>query len=101
MPLFASLRSLRDSLLRRDRLDSELDAELKAFVEQLIDRYVARGMTPDAARRAALLEVGDIEAVKDRVRDARIGNGLETTIGERATPGAVSGGRRHLRSWQS
>ena len=82
MPLLASLRSLRDSLLRRDRLDSELDAELKSFVAQLIDRYVARGMTPDAARRAAFLEVGDIEAVKDRVRDVRIGNGLETTIGD-------------------
>ncbi len=39
-------------------------------------------MTPDAARRAAFLEMGDIESVKDRVRDARIGNGLETTIGD-------------------
>jgi predicted permease len=39
-------------------------------------------MTRDAGRRAALLEVGGIEAVKDRVRTARLGNGLETTVGD-------------------
>ena len=82
MPLLARIRSLRDVLLRKERLEAELDDELKAFVEQIADRHVARGMTRDAARRAALLEVGSIEAVKDRVRSARIGNGLETTVGD-------------------
>jgi len=82
MPLLARIRSLRDLLFRKEELEADLDNELKAFVEQITARHVARGMTHDAARRAALLEVGGVEAVKDGVRTARIGNGLETTIGD-------------------
>jgi predicted permease len=82
MPWLARVTSLRDWLLRAYRLDKELDAELRVFVEELADRYVARGMTREAARRAALLEMGGIEQVKERVRDVRIGNRLETTMGD-------------------
>src|SRR5262245_17519413 len=82
MPVLARIRSLRDLLLRKEQLEADLDRELQAFVEQITVRNLARGMTPEAARRAALLEVGGLEAVKDGVRTARIGNGLETTIGD-------------------
>jgi predicted permease len=82
MPFLARIRSLRDLLLRKEQLEADLDNELKAFVEQIVERHVAHGMTHDAARRAALLEVGGLEAVKDDVRTARIGNGVETTIGD-------------------
>jgi VIT1/CCC1 family predicted Fe2+/Mn2+ transporter len=80
MPLRARLTSLRDSLLRKDRLDTELDAELGAFIDELADRYIARGMNAEAARQAALAELGGLVRVKEAVRDRRIGNGLETTI---------------------
>jgi len=82
MPFLARIRSLRDLLLRKEQLEADLDNELKAFVEQIVERHVAHGMTHEAARRAALLEVGGLEAVKDDVRTARIGNGVETTIGQ-------------------
>jgi putative ABC transport system permease protein len=82
MPLFARIRSLRDSLLRRHRLDDELDEELRAFVEELTDRHVRRGLTPEVARLAALSELGGMEHVKEQVRDARIGNGVETTLAD-------------------
>ena len=82
MWLFARLCSLRDSLLRKQRLDRDLDEELRAFVEQLADRYVARGMARVDARRAAVIELGGYEQVKERVRDIRIGNNVETTMGD-------------------
>ena len=82
MPLFARLVSLRDSLWRKQRLDRELDNELRVFVEELADRYVARGMGRVDARRAAVIELGGYEQVKERVRDIRIGNKVETTMGD-------------------
>lgn len=79
MPLFSKLKSLAWTLLRGSRLDRELDEELRGFVDELAARHRAAGMTPDAARRAALLEVGGVEQVKERVRDVRVGAWLETT----------------------
>jgi predicted permease len=59
--------------LRRDRVEHELSAELMAYVELLTDEKVRAGMAPRAARRAALLELGGLEQVKERVRDAWVG----------------------------
>jgi putative ABC transport system permease protein len=82
MPLLARLSSLRDTLLRKYRLDRELDQELRVFVEELADRYTARGLSREDARRAAIIELGGYEQVKERVRDIRIGNRMETTMGD-------------------
>ena len=43
--------------------DAEVQDELAFHVEKRIADYVARGMTPEAARRAALARFGDLEAV--------------------------------------
>jgi hypothetical protein len=53
MSILSRLRSLRNTLFRKDRLDRELDDELHAALETLADRYVAGGLEPGAARRAA------------------------------------------------
>ena len=74
------VRSLFDTLLRRRRLERDLDDELRAYVGELADRYQARGLSPEAARRAALAEMGGLEHVKEQVRHARLGNGIETTV---------------------
>ena len=57
------------ALIRRTRAETDLDAELQAFLDASIDDKVRAGMAPDAARRAARMELGSAEAVKDRVRD--------------------------------
>src|SRR5215212_7465592 len=67
-------------VVRRGAAERELDAELRAHVELLTDERVAAGMSPAAARRAALLEVGGVETVKDHVRDAWTGAALQTLI---------------------
>jgi predicted permease len=45
--------------------EAEVDDELRFHVEERIRSYVASGMSPDEARRAALERFGDIAAVRD------------------------------------
>ena len=62
----------------RQRQDRELDEEVGSYVELLTAEKVAAGMAPDAARRAALVEMGGVAGVKDNVRDVRTGAFAET-----------------------
>jgi putative ABC transport system permease protein len=74
------LRSLWHTLVRPSRLDRDLDAELQEYVGALAARHVQAGLTPAAARRAALLECEGLEQTKEKVRDARIGAGVESVL---------------------
>jgi predicted permease len=56
-----------------ERSDRALDRELSGYVALLTEEKIKQGMDPEAARRAALLEVGGVEQVKERVRDVRPG----------------------------
>ncbi|HEY2433835.1 MAG TPA: ADOP family duplicated permease [Vicinamibacterales bacterium] len=58
-------------LLRRGRIERELDAELRYDFDRRVDDFVAGGMTAGEARRAARLEFGGLEQVKEMCRDAR------------------------------
>ena len=59
------------SLLHRGRLEHEVDEELRSHLDLLADRKEREGMEPDAARRAARVEFGSVDSVKEAVRDAR------------------------------
>ncbi|HEY2376800.1 MAG TPA: ABC transporter permease [Gemmatimonadaceae bacterium] len=58
---------------RRRNADGELAEELRAHVGLLIDERIRAGMTPDEARRNALLEMGGMAQVAEAVRDTRRG----------------------------
>ena len=73
------LRSALRNLFTRPRIEHELDADVRAYVELLTDEKVRAGMNRNDARRAALVELGGIERVKDEVREVRSGALLETT----------------------
>jgi len=64
------------SLLSRRRMDEELDEELRYHVDRKTEEYIAKGMAPPEARRAALLEMGGVEKRKEECRDARRVNWL-------------------------
>ena len=55
---------------RRER-DAELDEELNAHLEMLVEENVQRGMSALEARRDALIKLGGIEQTKEKVRDRR------------------------------
>jgi predicted permease len=68
------------TLLHRGQLDQDLDDELAYHLESKIADNIARGMMPQEARRAARIELGGIDQVKERVRQARVVAWLETLL---------------------
>jgi putative ABC transport system permease protein len=66
------------SLFHGQKADEELDEELRDHIELKTEQYISQGMTPQQARRAALLEMGGIEKRKEECRDARGVHFLET-----------------------
>ncbi|HEY1468301.1 MAG TPA: ABC transporter permease [Candidatus Acidoferrum sp.] len=65
------------SLFRRSQLDQELTEELSYHLEQKTNQFIAAGMSPAEARRAALLSMGGLEQRKEQCRDARKVNWLQ------------------------
>jgi predicted permease len=53
--------------------DDELGEEIRAFVEHDTESKTRSGMSPADARRAALIELGGAEQVKEHVRESRAG----------------------------
>lgn len=56
---------------RRSDAEADLEAELEAHLAMATDENLRRGMTPDAARRDALLRSGGVESAKEAYRDRR------------------------------
>ena len=59
------------SLLRGRQLDDDTRAELHEHFRRQIELHVAAGLTPEAARRAAVLEIGGVDQLTQASRDAR------------------------------
>ena len=57
------------ALLRNQRIERELDEELRAYRETAIDEKVRTGMAREEAVRAARVQFGSLDAVKDYTRD--------------------------------
>jgi predicted permease len=68
--IYAMRMRLR-SLFRREGVDRELDEELEYHVEMKTEENIAKGMTREQARRAALIDAGGIDQAKEKCRDAR------------------------------
>jgi hypothetical protein len=77
---FLVLLSRLGALFRFARLDGEIDAEIAAHVEMLIDENVRRGMPRDEARRAALVRFGGPMQLKEQHRDDRGLPFVDTTM---------------------
>ena len=58
-------------LRRRDRLEGELDRELRDHVERQVAEHVRAGMSEREARRRARLDFGGLDQIKELCRDAR------------------------------
>jgi predicted permease len=72
------VRRLLD-LMRRSRLDREMDDEMRAHLEHETEQNIAHGMSPEEARCAARRAFGGIERIQEEERDARGLRWLEDT----------------------
>ena len=59
------------SLFRGGAVDQELTEQMRFHLERQIAENLAAGMSPQEARRAARLDFGGVEQVKERCRDTR------------------------------
>jgi len=80
MRFVARFRSACRALFRSRQVNRELDDELRFALEELTERHRARGLSVDAARRTARLELGGIEQIKEEVRGRGVSQTIETTL---------------------
>ena len=78
--MIARAGSLLRNTTHKDQVDRELNEELSSYVEMLTEEKMKNGMNEQEARRAAMMEVGGVEQVKEEVRASRTGVSLETLI---------------------
>jgi len=68
MPLLPRLTSLWRNLFRKARNEQELAEKIDAYLEMLVEQKINEVFDPAEARRAALIELGGREQVKEKVR---------------------------------
>lgn len=70
MSVLSELHRRWSALVGRRRHESEMDDELSFHLEQDIERRIASGTSPEAARRQARLAFGSLDSVREECRDA-------------------------------
>jgi len=79
-------------------VEVDLDEEVHAHLEMLTEENIRAGMPPKEAQRAARIELGGIEQVKEQVREEGLGNWLRSVLSDcrygfrqlRKNPGATA-----------
>lgn len=78
MKLFSKGGSLLRNTVHKEQVDRDLNEEVGSYVELLTEKNMKQGMNEEEARRAAMVDVGGVEQVKEEVRAGRIGFAVET-----------------------
>jgi putative ABC transport system permease protein len=98
MPLLVKVRSFLRNLFLSHRVEVDLDQEVHSHLELLTEENTRAGMPPEEAQRAARIELGGIEQVKEQVREEGLGNWLHSVVSDcryglrqlRKNPGATA-----------
>src|SRR5437773_4934233 len=98
MPLLVKARSFLRNLLLSRGVEADLDQEVRSHLELLTEENIRAGMPPKEAQRAARIELGGIEQMKEQVRDVQTANWLRSVVSDcryglrqlRKNPGATA-----------
>ncbi|HEY7480254.1 MAG TPA: ABC transporter permease [Gemmatimonadales bacterium] len=82
MSLWRQLRSGLRRLTHRHDADRELAEEVGHYLEQAAAAHEATGLSPEAALRAARMELGSVTAVEDQIRAYGWENLVETLLAD-------------------
>ena len=82
MPLFARVQSFVRNLFSARSVDSDLDQEVHSHLAMLTDENLSAGMSAGEAHRAARIELGGIEQLKEQIREQRLGNWLHSILSD-------------------
>ncbi|HSH38929.1 MAG TPA: permease prefix domain 1-containing protein, partial [Chthoniobacterales bacterium] len=78
--LLSRTASLLRNVTRKRHMDRDLTEEISAYMAMSVEDKMKQGITEEEARRAAAMELGGVEQVKEEVRAGRAGSGLESFI---------------------
>jgi putative ABC transport system permease protein len=78
MPLLPRVSGLWRNLFHKAKREQELTEEIDAYLQMLIEQKIEDGLEPGEARRAALIELGGKDQIKERVREVSIWHFGET-----------------------
>src|SRR5215470_13846246 len=67
-------------LLRKDRIEREMDDEIRFHLLMRTRDNIERGMRPDEAKREARRRFGNLGRIKDLARDIKGGGFMETLL---------------------
>src|SRR5499427_9784920 len=67
-------------LLRKDRIEREMDDEMRFHLLMRTRENIERGMRPDEAEREARRRFGNVGRIKDLARDIKGGGFMETLL---------------------
>jgi putative ABC transport system permease protein len=70
------------SLIRRNRLDAELDEELRDHIDRQIEQNLASGMNPGEARLTALRAFGNPVALREQTHSSWNWSGAELLLND-------------------
>ena len=82
MGLMRRIRGAWRTLFARERAELELNDELQFHIELETGKNIQAGMSPDAARRKAIVDFGGVEATKETHRDVRGGRWIEEAVAD-------------------
>ena len=80
MPLLSRISSFLRNLTRRRKVEQDPADEVSSYLDLSTQRKVSEGLNETDARRAALIELGGAQQVKEKVREVRLGYWLETFL---------------------
>jgi predicted permease len=70
------------TLTNRPSSDQDISEEMQHFLDQATAEYAARGFTPEEARRAAKIQMGNMTSVKEEVRSYGWENIVDTFLAD-------------------
>ncbi len=59
------------AFFRKDEMDAEVSAEIASHLEMAIEENLQRGMSPEEARRQALIQLGGVQQAREKHAEAR------------------------------
>jgi predicted permease len=74
------LNAFLRNIFHKERIDHDLDEEIRSYLELVSAEKVRGGMSPGDAAREARREIGGLEQVKENVRDIRIGGSMDALM---------------------
>jgi hypothetical protein len=69
-----------DFFRRKHNTEIELDSELRFHLDEMIQEKIAAGLSPEQARREAIVEFGAGWQIKEELRDVHRIASIDTTI---------------------